>query len=266
MMLREAKVWLLRARECRNPFILVQALRYDRRRLALLRFCAGLPFYESRKLVQEIEGDHAFLTTVRDRMSRYTRYSPRAVDFMLVDHSGSVFFNEVTLYLIVRALRPEILVETGGTPGKSTAFILCAMHRNGCGHLYTIDLPPDAVHDTRLQVRESYHEALPSGASSGWVVPDELKERHTHLLGSSREHLPTVLKEVQTIDVFLHDSDHSYENMTWEFQTAFPALGENGLLLSDDVRANDAFSDFCQARKLASRQVYNLGAAWRKPC
>lgn len=265
-MLREAKVWLLRARECRNPFIMAQALRYDRRRLSLLRFCAGLTFSESRILLQEIEEDHAFLTEVRDGMSRYTHYSPRAVDFMLVDHSGSVFFNEVSLYVIVRALRPEIVVETGGTPGKSTAFILCAMHRNGYGHLYTIDLPPAAVHETQLQMRESYHEALPSGASSGWVVPEELKERHTQMLGSSHEHLPTVLKEVQTVDIFLHDSDHSYENMTWEFQTAFPALGETGLLLSDDVRANDAFSDFCRMRNLASRQVYNLGAARREPC
>ena len=262
-MLREAKVWMLRARECRNPLILAQALRYDRRRLALLHFCTGLSFAESRTLLQEIEQDMVFLTAVRDSMSRYTHYSPRAVDFMLVDHSGSVFFNEVSLYVIVRALRPEIVVETGGTPGKSTAFILCAMRRNGCGHLYTVDLPPDLVHDDKLRMRESYHEALPAGASSGWVVPDELKDRHTQLLGSSQEHLPNLLEEVQTVDIFLHDSDHSYENMTWEFETAFPAIGDTGLLLSDDVRANEAFSDFCTTRNLAFQQVYNLGAARR---
>ena len=265
-MLREAKVWLLRTRECRDPFILAQALRYDRRRLTLLRFCTGLAFSDSRTLLQEIEEDSPFLAKVRDKLSRYTRYSPRAVDFMLVDNAGSVFFNEVTLYVIMRALRPETVVETGGTPGKSTAFILRAMQRNGCGHLYTIDLPPAAVQETQLAVRESYHESLPSGASSGWVVPHELKARHTLLLGSSREHLPRVLEEVQTIDVFLHDSDHSYANMTWEFQTALFALEEGGLLLSDDVRANDAFGDFCRERKLSSRQVYNLGAARREPC
>jgi predicted O-methyltransferase YrrM len=265
-MLREAKVWLLRARECRNPLILAQSLRYDRRRLALLRFCAGLAYSESRALLREVEEDLAFITAVRSKLSRYTHYSPRAVDFMLVDHSGSVFFNEVTLYVIMRALRPETVVETGGTPGKSTAFILRAMHRNACGHLYTIDLPPDAAQNTQLQVSESYHEALPSGTASGWVVPDEWRTRHTQLLGSSREHLPTVLEELQTIDVFLHDSDHSYENMTWEFQTAFPALEKSGLMLSDDVRANGAFRDFCRTRDLASRQVYNLGAARREPC
>ncbi len=266
MMLRETKVWLQRARECRNPLILARGLRFERRRLGLLRFCGGLSSAESRTLLQEIETDCAFLAAVCGKLSRYTHYSPRAVDFMLVENSGSVFFNEVTLYVIVRALRPDTVVETGGTPGKSTAFILRALHRNGCGHLHTIDLPPTAVQETQLQARESYHEALPSGASSGWVVPEALKARHTLLLGSSREHLPRVLEDVQTADVFLHDSDHSYENMTWEFQTAFPALGEDGLLLSDDVRANDAFGDFCRERKLSSRQVYNLGATRREPC
>ncbi|HJL69688.1 MAG TPA: class I SAM-dependent methyltransferase [Anaerolineales bacterium] len=266
MMLREAKVWLQRARECHNPLILARGLRFERGRLGLLRFCVGLSSVESRTLLQEIETDHIFLAAVRGNLSRYTRYSPRAVDFMLVDNSGSVFFNEVTLYVIMRALRPETVVETGGTPGKSTAFILRAMQRNGCGHLHTIDLPPAAVRETQLPVHESYHEALPSGASSGWVVPHELKAPHTQLLGPSREHLPRVLQQLQTIDVFLHDSDHSYENMTWEFETAFPALRESGLLLSDDVRANGAFSDFCRARQLASLQVYNLGAARREPC
>ena len=259
-------MWMRRALECRNPLILVNALRFDQRRLELLRFCARLTFSEIRVLLQEIEEDRVFLKLVRDKLSRHTHYSPRAIDFMLVDHSGSVFFNEVAMYVIVRALRPETLIETGGTPGKSTAFILRAIHRNGSGHLYTIDMPPTVVQTAQLQVDESYHEALPTGVAAGWVVPEQLKSRHTHLLGSSREHLPEVLNQLQTIDVFLHDSDHSYENMTWEFQTAFPALGDNGLLLSDDVRANDAFDDFCRMRQLSSRQVYNLGAARRQPC
>jgi hypothetical protein len=54
--------------------------------------------------------------------------------------------------------------------------------------------------------------------------------------------------------------------MTREFQTAFPALEKDGLLLSDDVRANSAFDDFCRTRQLAYRQVYNLGAARREQC
>ena len=192
---------------------------------------------------------------------QYTPYSPRAIDFMLVDRSGSIFFNEVTLYVIVRALRPEKVLETGGTPGKSTAFILRAMQKNGRGHLYTIDLPPASAPETQLQSRGAYHEELPVGTTSGWIVPSELRVRHTQVLGSSREHLPRLLKELHSVDVFLHDSDHSYENMTWEFEKALPNLGEGGLLLSDDVLANDSFVDFCRAHHLVSTNVYNLGVA-----
>ena len=140
------------------------------------------------------------------------------------------------------------------------------MERNQCGHLYTIDLPPGKVYNTQLNTIESYHEFMPSGALSGWVVPEYLRERHTQLIGASREHLPSLLEQVRDIDVFLHDSDHSYENMTWEFETAYSALGREGLLLSDDVLANDAFSDFCISKGLAFRNVYNLGAARSNTC
>ncbi len=34
-----------------------------------------------------------------------------------------------------------------------------------------------------------------------------------------------------------------------------------GLLVSDDILANTAFSDFCRRESLESRGVYNLGVA-----
>ena len=265
-MYRDVKVWLQRATECRNPLILAQAFNYDLNRLAMIQDCVALPSRDSKKLLMEIEEDTDFIGDVQRKLTRYTQYSPRAVDFMLFGHSGSVFFNEVTLYVIVRAFKPNIMVETGGTPGKSTAFILRAMERNQCGHLYTIDLPPGKDNNKQLNIFESYHEFMPSGALSGWVVPEYLRERHTQLIGASREHLPSLLEQVSDIDVFLHDSDHSYENMTWEFETAYSALGREGLLLSDDVLANDAFSDFCISKGLAFRNVYNLGAARSNTC
>jgi len=265
-MYRDVKLWLQRATECRNPLILAQAFNYDLNRLALLQACVDLQSRDSKKLLMEIEDDTDFIGEVQSKLSKYTHYSPRAVDFMLFGQSGSVFFNEVTLYVIVRALKPKIMVETGGTPGKSTAFILRAMDRNQCGHLYTIDLPPGKVDNTHLKPTESYHEFMPSGALSGWVVPQHLRERHTQLIGTSREHLPSLLERLGHVDMFLHDSDHSYENMTWEFEVAYSALDKGGLLLSDDVLANDSFSDFCISQGLTFRHVYNLGAARSNIC
>ena len=47
----------------------------------------------------------------------------------------------------------------------------------------------------------------------------------------------------------MHDSEHTYENMTWEFQTVWPYLKTGGLLLSHDVEANSAFPDLCTSVK-----------------
>ena len=261
---REFSRWLSRARECRNPFILLQAWRYEQQRLRLLKLAAGLQPDEARRLIFEIENDVKFIEEIRDHLSARTQYIPRAVDFMIFASYGSMFFNEVTLYAIVRALQPEVVVETGGTPGKSSAFILRAMNRNGAGKLFTIDLPPPASGSSKLQADEYFHAVRPAGAESGWIIPDALRVRHHLLLGPSREHLPPLLSDLSKVDIFLHDSDHSYDNMMWEFETALKAMPESGLLLSDDILDNSSFFDFCKRSGFMYENVFNLGAA-RQP-
>lgn len=264
MLRLEFSRWLSRARECRNPFILLQAWRYEQQRLRLLKLAAGLQPDEARRLIFEIEYDIEFMGEIRNHLSARTQYIPRTVDFMIFATYGSMFFNEVSLYVIVRALQPEIVVETGGTPGKSSAFILRAMDRNGAGKLYTIDLPPPASKSSRLQADEYVHAVRPAGAESGWIIPDALRARHRLLLGPSREQLPPLLSDLSKIDIFLHDSDHSYENMIWEFETALKAMPKSGLLLSDDVLDNSSFFDFCKQSGFMYENVFNLGAA-RQP-
>jgi methyltransferase family protein len=225
----------------------------------MLAFATGRQSRETDGYVEEIEGDTAFLADVRGVLARWTSYTPRAVDFMLVPGWGSVLFNEVTLYALVRALRPAVVVETGGTPGKSTAFILRAMERNAAGHLHTIDLPPPPA--GRALGREAWHDHLPDGLGSNWVVPDRLRARHTLLPGRSQDVLPDLLARLGSIDMFFHDSDHSAENMRHEFMTAWPRLRAGGLLIVDDVLANDTFFAFCAARALPHARVYNLATA-----
>ncbi|MBS7618991.1 hypothetical protein KEJ25_10485, partial [Candidatus Bathyarchaeota archaeon] len=55
-------------------------------------------------------------------------------------HEMPVSFEEaLSLYLIVRVLRPKYVVETGVSAGRSSAFILCGLCDNGEGELYSID-------------------------------------------------------------------------------------------------------------------------------
>ena len=89
----------------------------------------------------------------------------------------------------------------------------------------------------------------PPGRASGWAVPDELRTRWKLYLGDARELLPAVLGALEQVDVFLHDSDHSYDHMTFELEQALPRLAHGGLLLSDDPVAVCNFND---RRKLLS--------------
>ncbi|MGI0080532.1 MAG: class I SAM-dependent methyltransferase [Nitrososphaerales archaeon] len=100
-----------------------------------------------------------------------------------------------SLYTICRLQSPLFVVETGVSAGRSTAFILAAMHDSNKGQLFSFD--PDS--------------------NSGYAVPDKLKDRWCLIAEKSHTGLRTILSRLGTIDLFLHDSPHTYENMMFEF-------------------------------------------------
>jgi hypothetical protein len=42
----------------------------------------------------------------------------------------------------------------------------------------------------------------------------------------------------------MHDSEHSFDCMWFEYNAAWPALREGGALISDDVNSTEAFPRF----------------------
>lgn len=105
------------------------------------------------------------------------------------------------------------------------------MKINGCGHLYSIDLPSLKL--------------LLNGKEPGYIIPKDLKSRWTLILGSSRQKLPVLCRKLGKVDMFLHDSEHTYDMMLYEYRTVWPYIRRGGLLVSHDVHFNDAFLDFC---------------------
>ena len=132
-----------------------------------------------------------------------------------------------TTYALVKLLKPEVVVETGVGAGVSSWTILQAMEENGSGRLVSIDLPTPNT------------ELLPQ---VGYLVPKELRHRWDLRTGPSQRLLPQALKELGKIDIFQHDSRHSYSNQLREYRTAWPFIKNSGLLISDDV-SNDALYD-----------------------
>ena len=156
-----------------------------------------------------------------------------------------------SLYLLIRLIKPNIIIETGVASGFSSCFILQALLDNKKGKLYSIDLPPDN---------------LPTGKTIGWVIPQYLKSRWTLHIGDSKDLLEPLLSDLGQIDCFFHDSLHTYEHMRWEFRTAYKYLQPGGLFLSHDVGANDAFFDFMNDKGIAWKdyRVFHVLGGFQK--
>jgi hypothetical protein len=116
-----------------------------------------------------------------------------------------------------------------------------ALEKNGKGLLYSIDLP-----------NVDFDATIPPGKMPGWIVPKKLRTRWQLIIGDSKDILPVLVGKLRSIDVFIHDSLHTYEHMMFEFETAWPYIRMGGLLISDDVFSNKAFQDFCRRVKAYS--------------
>ena len=145
------------------------------------------------------------------------------------------------LYAVCRRQKPDVVVETGVASGVSSSHILGALEKNKYGQLYSVDLPSG---------REN---------RSGWMIPDYLRNRWHLTPGRSADTLEPLLKKVAEIDIFLHDSDHSYQNMMWEFETAWAYLKAGGLLLAHNIDYNDVFHDFCREHGVKGYTLGDMG-------
>lgn len=134
-------------------------------------------------------------------------------------------------YLMCRLLEPTVVVETGVAYGVSSAFILRALEENGRGVLHSVDLPP-----LRREYERFWGVAVDRGLEGRWRL-------HR---GSSVRVLPQLLEELETVDLFVHDSLHTYRNMRREFEAVWPRLRAGGALIADDVERNRVFGGLRQ--------------------
>lgn len=163
------------------------------------------------------------------------------------------------IYATARAIRPKLVVETGVASGASTVYILAALEKNREGTLHSVDLPPDEWADAGLH--ESDRVDLPRGLGPGWLVPECLRDRWVFHAGDSRSVLPKLLNELETITFFFHDSEHTYDLMRLEFETAWSHMEKGGILASDDIGWNQAFDDFTRVHQSPFARIGPMGFA-----
>lgn len=197
--------------------------------------------FSDEKLISEVEANIESSKNLGNIMSRDS--------FPHEEYSWPTF-----IYYFVRKSKPETIVETGCFSGISTIYILAALKKNKKGKLYTIDKPAfeDEYTENPYLEDDKRFFSLPKGHQPGYLIPEYLKDKWELILGISEEKLPPLLKELNSVDIFLHDSLHTYENMFFEFETAIKHLASDGVIFADNINWNNSFYDFSSKYKLKS--------------
>jgi hypothetical protein len=139
-------------------------------------------------------------------------------------------------YGVCRALKPAVVLETGVAYGVTSAFILKALEVTGHGLLHSVDLPP---------------LGRDADGFVGVLIPKALKGRWRLHRGASKRTFPFLLPRLKRIDIFVHDSLHTYKNITREFQTITPYLARPAVVIADDVGDNAAFLNWVREARPA---------------
>ncbi|MFL6153809.1 MAG: class I SAM-dependent methyltransferase, partial [Ornithinibacter sp.] len=159
------------------------------------------------------------------------------------------FGRRVGWYALVRSLRPEHIVETGTDKGLGSVVLAAALLRNGTGRLTTLDVNEE----------------------SGYLVTGRYGAVVDRVVGDSVHELSGMTDKV---DLFLHDSLHTFEYETAEFGAVEPLLRPGAVVLSDNAHDSDALSTWAEATgrtfsffdERPAGHWYpgdGIGAAWR---
>lgn len=151
------------------------------------------------------------------------RYSRRSLAYPVkwgLEESSSLL-----LYGITRLLKPQTVLEAGVGNGHSTFLLLKALEVNGKGHLHSVDVNQDV----------------------GGLLDTERANWSLSVLDAKdpRRSFASLVDELPPLDLFLHDSDHSYRWQQWELSRITPKLTSRGVVVFDDADSSWAFLDHC---------------------
>jgi predicted O-methyltransferase YrrM len=243
--LRSSVRWLITSREHHNYTYDLTALNREHLAWFVSDVCA-VPVSRVREWMSELESDER----LRDHIENTTAVSARRG---LADRQVR-YARRAGWYAMVRAIKPARVVETGTDKGLGTCVIAAALLRNAAeghpGRVTSLDVNPEAGYLTKAE---------PWAGVIDLVIGDSVAA-----LGALAD----------TVDIFLHDSDHRASHERREFTAVEPRLAEDAIVLTDNVTKTDALLRHAEAtgrRFLAFREQPTqhwypgdgIGAAWR---
>jgi len=170
---------------------------------------ARVPVEDARRYINEAQDDRQ----LKEHYSWAIRQSPR---WRLADPELRLH-KRLGWYALIRATRPRHVVETGTDKGLGSIVMAAALLRNGTGKLTTMDI----------------------NAHAGDLISGPYADVVDAKVGDSVQLLRHMSEPV---DMFLHDSLHTSEHETLEFNAVAGQLSTGALVLSDYAHASLALS------------------------
>jgi hypothetical protein len=203
--------WLLHGRETTNFTYDLSPLNRDQLSW-FVSAISGAEVGQVRVWMEELENDHDLSTHLTNRLSSGPRRG--------ISPTEPHWARRLGWYALVRAIQPDNIVETGTHLGLGSCAIAAALLRNGHGRLTTIDVDPEA----------------------GYLIGGRWADVIERRTGSSID----VLAGLKDVDIFLHDSLHTYGYESKELAAVEANLREDALVLSDNSHDSAALADWAE--------------------
>lgn len=242
--LRTSARWLVTSREHHN--YTYDLTKLSRHHLAwFVSVVCDVPVKQVRAYFAEIESDDALRRHIESATAGAARRG-------LADKQVR-YARRIGWYAIVRATRPQHVVETGVDKGLGTCVLAAALLRNAAdghpGRVTSLDINPEAGYLAR---------------TAPWSEVVDL------VIGDS---IASIAALDRPVDLFLHDSDHSRAHEKREFEAVEGKLAPGAILLTDNVTATNVLAEhaertgrkFLAYRETPANHWYpgdGIGVAW----
>lgn len=206
--------WLVRSREHTNYTYELTDLNMGQ-----------LAWFVANLTDRDVGAVRAFMDELRsdEELAEHIASSTRASDRRGLADPVPRYGRRLGWYAIVRALEPELVVETGTDKGLGSVVLAAALLRNGHGRLTTIDVNPAA----------------------GYLIGGRWADVIDYARGDSH----TVLRAIEgPIDVFVHDSLHTVAHESAEYRLIDPNLTDRSIVLSDNADVAPTLMQWAESR------------------
>lgn len=198
-------------------------------------FYKGGSFHTSveRALIEFLKTDNAELNSLGNEYRAVAERLRERLNARLARLSYPESWNlgdaaALLLYVAVRLTKPDTVLETGIANGYSSSVILSALNNNKKGKLVSLDASPDVGSLVSEAERDRWK----------LTVLDSRRERQS---------FSKAISDLSQVDIFFHDSEHSYRWQRFELDTVRTRLRSGSLVIVDDANLSYAFIDFALA-------------------